>query len=187
MKKLLVLILLAMPLLANGQNYRKVFFAMDLGVPLGKNSGIGSISLEPSYRINDKMCAGFRIEHNGLVSMTGGSNPFVASLGVSYQYYLPSKSRIFVGGGLAVFNPTNNFLVGNTDTMNERNRLGFFPRVGVDFGHLRLMAEYNFVGSMTDYVLAYRGVGAPTGQFESINKNYLNLKIGFFIGGGRKK
>ncbi|MFM8741239.1 MAG: hypothetical protein ACKOC0_13695, partial [Cytophagales bacterium] len=63
MKKLLVLILLMMPLFANGQNYRKVFFAMDLGVPFGKNSGIGSISLEPSYRINDKMCAGFRIEH----------------------------------------------------------------------------------------------------------------------------
>ncbi|MFM7485761.1 MAG: hypothetical protein ACKO13_02460 [Cytophagales bacterium] len=187
MKKLLVLILLMMPLFANGQNYRKVFFAMDLGVPLGKNSGIGSISLEPSYRINDKMCAGFRIEHNGFVSMAGGSNPFVASLGVSYQYYLPVKYRVFVGGGLAVFNPSNIFLAGNTDTMNERNRFGFFPRVGVDFGHLRLMAEYTFVGSMTDYVLAYRGAGAPTGQFESINKSYLNLKIGFFIGGGRKR
>ncbi|MCA6381117.1 MAG: hypothetical protein IM606_04035 [Cytophagales bacterium] len=186
MKKLLVFVLLAMSLVANGQNYRKVFLGIDWGAPLGKNSGIGSISLEPSYRINDKMSAGFRIEHNGIVSMTGGSNPFVGSLGVSYQYYLPFKPRVFVGGGFAIFNPSNNFLISNTDTQNERNRLGFFPRVGVDLGHFRLIVEYNFVGNMTDYVFAYRGSPAPTGQFESINKNYLNLKIGFFFGGGKK-
>jgi hypothetical protein len=58
--------------------------------------------------------------------------------------------------------------------------------VGVDLGHFRLIVEYNFVGNMTDYVFSYRGSPAPTGQFESINKNYLNLKIGFFFGGGKK-
>ena len=187
MKKLLVFVFLAISLVANGQNYRKVFFAIDLGAPLGKNSGIGSISLEPSYRINDKMSAGFRIEHNGILSMTGGSNPFLGSLGVSYQYYLPFKPRVFVGGGIAIFNPSNNFILSSTDTMNERDRLGFFPRVGVDLGHFRIMVEYNFVGNMTDYVSTYGNAGVPGGFYQSVNKNYFNLKFGFFVGGGRKK
>jgi hypothetical protein len=185
-KKLLFIALVAMPLISSSQTYRKIFLAFDLGVPFGQNSGIGSISIEPSYRINDKMSAGFRIKHNGLVSMTGGSNPFVASLGVSYQYYLPVKYRVFVGGGLAVFNPSNNFLVGNTDTMNERNRLGFFPRIGIDLGHFRLMAEYNYVGNMTEYINTSGNGGIPGGYFKSIEKNYFNLKFGFFIGGGKK-
>ncbi len=165
MKKLLVFVFLAISLVANGQNYRKVFFAIDGGAPLGKNSGIGSISLEPSYRINDKMSTGFRIEHNGILSMTGGSNPFLGSLGVSYQYYLPFKPRVFVGGGFAIFNPSNNFLISNTDTQNERNRLGFFPRVGVE---------------------TFGNAGVPGGFYQSVNKNYFNLKFGFFVGGGRK-
>lgn len=188
MKTLLAFSLLTMSLVANGQNYRKVFFAMDFGIPSATNhGGVGSLTLEPSYRINDKMAVGFRIEQRGFLSMLGGGAMPLASLGLSYQYYLPTRARVFIGGGFAVFNPTNSFLVGNTDTMNERNRWGFFPRIGFDFDHFRLMAEYNFVGNMTDYVTSYRGSPMPTGQFESINKNYLNLKFGFFIGGGRKK
>ena len=187
MKLLLVLSLLIIPFLANGQSYRKVFFAIDWGAPFAKNSGIGSISLEPSYRINDKMSAGFRIEHNGIVSMNDGGNPFLGSLGVSYQYYIPFKPRVFVGGGIAIFNPSNNFILSSTDTMNERNRLGFFPRVGVDLGHFRVMVEYNFVGDMTDYVSTYGNAGVPGGFYQSVNKNYFNLKFGFFVGGGRKK
>jgi hypothetical protein len=187
MKKLLLVALVAMPLISSSQTYRKIFLGFDLGAPLGKNSGIGSISIEPSYRINDKMSAGFRIEHNGLVSMTGGSNPFVASLGVSYQYYLPVKYRVFVGGGLAVFNPSNNFLVGNTDTKSERNRLGFFPRIGVEFNHFRFMVEYNFVGNMTEYVSTFGNNGIQGGNFVTVDKSYINLKMGYFIGGGKKK
>lgn len=186
MKKMPLLILMCLPLTGLSQNYRKAYFALDLGIPLGKNSGIGSISLEPSYRINDKMSAGFRIEHNGLFSMNGSNNQYVASIGLSYQYYLPFKSRIFVGGGLALFNPSNNFFVSNTDTKNERNRLGFFPRVGVDLGHFRMMVEYNFVGNMAEYISTLNA-GIPVGYFQSINKNYFNFKIGFFVGGGRKK
>lgn len=187
MKKMPLLILMCLPLTGLSQNYRKAYFALDLGIPLGKNSGIGSISLEPSYRINDKMSAGFRIEHNGLFSMNGSNNQYVASIGLSYQYYLPFKSRIFVGGGLALFNPSNNFFVSNTDTKNERNRLGFFPRVGVDLGHFRVMAEYNFVGNMTEYISTFGNAGIPGGYFQSIDKSYFNFKIGFFVGGGRKK
>lgn len=187
MKKILLLILLCTSLTGLSQNYRKVFLALDLGIPLGKNSGIGSISLEPGYRINDKMSVGFRIEHNGLASMGGSNNPYVASIGLSYQYYLPIKSRFFVGGGLALFNPNNNFLVSNTDTKNERNRLGFFPRVGLELGHFRIMAEYNFVGNMTDYINTSGNTGIPGGYFKSIDKNYFNFKIGFFVGGGKRR
>jgi hypothetical protein len=186
MKALIVLILLLTQFAANGQSYRKAFFALDFGVPMGSKAGIGSISLEPSFRINDRIAAGIRIEVRGLFAI-GGNNVPLASIGTSCQYYLPVNSRIFVGSGIAIFNPSNNFIVSSTDTMNERNRLGFFPRAGVDLGHFRVMVEYNFVGNMTDYVSTFGNAGVPGGFYQSVNKNYFNLKFGFFVGGGRKK
>lgn len=189
MKKLLVLICLALPFTAIGQNYRKVFFAIDLGMPMAKQNLLGSFTLEPNFRINDKMSVGLRLEQRLFLSASlgGKTDTSTGSIGLSYQYYLPVPKRIFVGGGMAVFNPTNNFLMSNSDTQNERNRWGFFPRIGIDLGHFRLVAEYNFVGNMTEYFSTFGNNGIPGGFYESVNKSYFSLKLGFFIGGGRKK
>jgi hypothetical protein len=77
----------------------------------------------------------------------------------------------------------------NTDTQNQRNGLGVYPRVGIDFGHARVMLEYNFIQKMNDYISPDFNPMMPNaqGHYETINKSYLSLKIGFFIGGGRKK
>ncbi len=40
----------------------------------------------------------------------------------------------------------------NTETQSQRNGLGIYPRIGLEFGHARLMLEYNFIQNMNDYV-----------------------------------
>jgi len=54
---------------------------------------------------------------------------------------------------------------GNTETIPGATKFGVYPRVGFEAGHFRLSCEYN----------AVKGGG------------YLGVKVGAFIGGGRKK
>lgn len=91
MKKLFILCFIALPYLAQAQGYRKLFFGIDVGVPMGEHSRAGSFTLEPGFRLNDKMSLGLRLEQIGLISSYGGNNTSLASIGLSYQYYLPVK------------------------------------------------------------------------------------------------
>jgi len=54
--------------------------------------------------------------------------------------------------------------------LQAASKFGFAPRAGFELGHFRTALEYNIAGK--------------TG---SINNNYLSIKLGFFIGGGRNK
>jgi hypothetical protein len=185
MSRLLLLVTLYASINASAQQYKKFLFAFDLGVPMSNLSPIGSFTLEPGYRINDKSLIGFRMEQIGIVSMAGGNSHSLGSMGINYQRYLSlSTGRFFYGGGIGLYNPSDNFIMSNTDRLNQRNGFGFYPRIGWELGHLRLMVEYNFIQKMSDYLTSY-ALGAIS-RYELVDKSYLGLKIGFFIGGGKK-
>jgi len=183
MRKLLFIALVLAMTNVQAQQYRKFLFAVQFGLPDDQSFPIGSFAMEPGYRLHDRVQLGFRMEAQTIFSSYGGNNNPVSSMGINAHYYF--FKRAFVGVGLGIFNPSNNFIMSNTDTYNQRNGIGFYPRVGWDLGHFRLMAEYNFVQPMKDYIF-YPNAGMM-GHYEMVNKNYLSVKIGFFIGGGRNK
>ena len=89
---------------------------------------------------------------------------------LTVDYYFMNKGfRPFIGAGAGIFD------VANVDsaTINSNNKnvpyssqFGFMVRAGFEAGHFRLAAEYNIIGN---------------------NANYIGLKLGVCIGGGRKK
>jgi len=175
---------------AGAQHYRKFLFAVDIGAPISNLNPIGLFAMEPTYRLSDKIAIGFRMEQIGFVSTAGSNNASLGSMGINGHYYFDMTSlRPFCGVGIGLYNPSNNFIMSNTDAQNQRNGLGIYPRIGLEFGHARLMLEYNFIQKMNDYITPEFNPMVPgaQGHYEMVNKNYLSIKIGFFIGGGKKK
>jgi hypothetical protein len=186
MNKLVLIAMLFVSASTSAQQYRKFLFAFDIGYPKSQFGPIGSFSMEPGYRVTDKILIGYRMETIGFVSMIGANNISLSSMGINGQYYYSLSSvRPFFGMGIGLFNPSNNFIMSNTETQNQRNGLGIYPRIGLGVGHIRFMAEYNFIQKMSDYIPSHM-IGTQ-GHYEQVNKSYLSFKIGFFFGGGRKK
>ena len=85
-------------------------------------------------------------------------------------YFNTNKFRPFAGFGAGLYR----LAAVSFDTDMEEgeigvdSKFGFAPRAGFEYGHFRTALEYNFAGK--------------TG---SINNNYIGIKMGFFIGGGR--
>ncbi len=132
--------------------------------------------MEPGYRITNKFLVGLRMEQIGFLSTIGGNSASLASMGINGHYYFPLEGvRPFVGLGI--------------DNKSQRNGLGIYPRVGLEFGHMRIMIEYNWIQKMNDYVSPEFIPMMPgaQGHYETVDKSYFALKFGFFIGGGKKK
>jgi len=175
---------------AGAQHYRKFLFAIDVGMPNSQLKPVGLFTMEPTYRVSDRIAVGFRMEAIGFVSMAGSTNSSLGSMGLNGHYYFDMTSlRPFCGLGIGLYNPSNNVIMSSTDTKNQRNGLGIYPRIGLEFGHMRLMLEYNFIQKMNDYISPEFNPQMPgaQGHYEMVNKSYFSIKIGFFIGGGEKK
>ncbi len=186
MKKILLISIVLLSISASAQQYRKFLFAIDVGILNKKSFPISSFTLEPGYRISDKMLIGFRIEATGFISSMGSTNQSLGSMGINAHYYLKqSRVRPFAGLGIGLYNPSNNFIMNSTDNLNQRNGLGFYPRIGMEAGHFRVMMEYNLIQPMKDYI-SY-DIPTTSGHYENINKSYFSIKIGVFLGGGKKK
>jgi len=190
MTKLSLVVMLFVSASAGAQQYRKFLFAIDIGAPRSSLNPIGSFTMEAGYRVRDRILIGFRVEQIGFVSMAGSTNSSLGSIGINGHYYfaLPSV-RPFCGVGIGLYNPSNNFMMSNTETQNQRNGFGVYPRIGLEFRHIRLMLEYNFIQKMNDYIITDM-ISIPRGtqgHYQMIDKSYLSFKIGFFIGGGKKK
>jgi hypothetical protein len=188
MKKLLLAAMLFSTVGATAQQYRRFLFALDLGYPISNLNPKGLVSMEPAYRLNDKILIGFRMETIGIGRIPNGSttgDPYLNSMGLNGQYYFSFNSmRLFCGAGLGLYNP---FIMNRT--INHLSGLGVYPRIGIDFGHARVLIEYNFIQKMNHLIVTDFNPMIPTANwhYEIVNKSYLSLKIGFFIGGGRKK
>jgi hypothetical protein len=188
MKKIVLVAMLFVSANAGAQQYRKFFFAIDVGMPNSKLKPRGLFAMEPSYRVSDKIAVGFRMETIGIVSTIGGNEMSLSSMGINGHYYFPLPDvRPFCGLGIGLYNPSNNFIMSNTETQSQRNGVGIYPRIGLETGHVRLMLEYNFIQKMNDYIPNMNGMMGMPGHYEMVDKSYLSIKFGFFIGGGKTR
>jgi len=159
----------------------KVDLALGYAVPGGSGAKGGVLfAVEPKYAVNNNITLGLRMEGavmaRAATSSTGeefvGDVKASGSYLATGDYYFNTNSfRPFAGIGVGLFSnaavsvDTYN---GTAEEVASSNKFGATPRVGFEAGHFRMAIEYNIVGK--------------TG---SINNNYLGIKIGAFIGGGR--
>ena len=181
MKKLILsaIIVLAIGTGAFAQSSSYKAFKVDLGflygLPVGSDYYSGGVGfyLEPKYNISDNIALGLRLEWAILAAADAlGENASISALSsylLTGDYYLGSSSvRPYVGAGIGLYG-TEVYEVVNSEFRAEKaNKFGFAPRVGLLLGHFRTGLEYNLVTG-------------TEGQ-----ANYLALKIGAEIGGGRK-
>ncbi len=169
--------------LANAQTERtfkpfKVDIALGYAIPAGSGSKGGVLfAVEPKYAINDNLTVGLRMEGAATAQGTvvnGEMNNGDVKVSSSYlatadYFFNTNRLRPFVGAGAGIYtNASANIDVQSTDDVKSGSRFGFAPRAGIEYGHFRAAAEYNVAGKTA-----------------MVNHNYLGLKIGFFIGGGR--
>ena len=185
MKKVLFgLSILATSILANAQETTFKPFKFDIAtgyaVPGGSGTKGGLIfAFEPKYALNDNITLGLRWEGAVMVRATVNSNGEAmkgdAKASASYlltsDYYFNTNSfRPFAGIGAGLYRNAAVRLESDDmeGDMQTSAKFGFAPRAGFEYGHFRTAIEYNVAG-----------------KAGNINNNYLGIKLGFFIGGGR--
>lgn len=153
------------------------------GIPSGDGAKGGVIfAIEPKYAINDKISLGLRMEGAVLLRASVDDQGFASSadakasgsyLATGNYYFSTQNFRPFVGLGLGIHNLASaSFDENNPDPNFEEvksgTKFGATPTVGFEISHFRFAIDYNLVG-----------------KTEKINNNYIGVKLGFFLGGGR--
>jgi hypothetical protein len=172
-KFVILFLLLAYSHMSLSQKYKRLRAGLGLGVTNGFIA-----YFEPSFRITDKISVGYRSE-GGVFFFSGFETYQMASKGGVIQYYFEVEDvRIFIGLGLASYkcSPSNY-------SRADDPTFGFFPRIGYDAGHLTLCIDYNLINDFKVSTYAPHSFSST----EMSNRNYLSIKIGMTIGGGRKK
>ncbi|HLN72372.1 MAG TPA: OmpW family outer membrane protein [Prolixibacteraceae bacterium] len=160
-------------------------FEVDLGLvfafPTNNDLKLGAGAyIEPKYNVTDNISVGFKSEVVIISSreiLIDGDVVEVSATGVTSflltgdYYFTTTTIRPFVGLGTGVY------ILGDIDYVSDAistahlgNRFGLAPRAGVVAGHFRLGLEYNII----------------PGVEKIKSKDYVGLKIGFEIGGGKK-
>ena len=174
-RHLLILLYFVSSVSANAQiEFKKFKIGVGVGYATGtdeQTNGGGLIYLEPAYRLTDAICIGLRIEtFSANVGFPQFDGPSFGTLSMNGQYYFNNYNlRGFIGAGIGLFN-----LKGFSTGADAKSKIGFYPRIGFDFGNLNMYADYTIM---------------PSSNSESgeIKNNYLGLHIGISIGGGRYK
>jgi hypothetical protein len=146
----------------DGQTFRKFRVDIATGYAIQSSSAYSKggflFSIEPKLALNDNLSVGVRVEGEG-----DDVDTRISYLATGDYYFNTNQLRPFVGVGVGMFKSDA------ASSYNEySSKVGFTPRAGIEFGHRRLAVEYNVAGK--------------TGVY---NNNYLGIKLGFFIGGGR--
>lgn len=143
-----------------------------LGYVLPSGEGVSgglAISGEPRYNVNDMLSVGLRYEFALFGSDLEGDVEIGASSSYALMgdYYLKNdeNNRLFAGLGIGTFK-AGTVTVNNVEVDGE-SAIGVIPRVGYEFGHLRIAAEYNLL-------------------FKEGSSNYIGLHFGATLWGGYK-
>jgi hypothetical protein len=162
----------------------KIGLGLGYAVPIGGERG-GLFYLEPGYRVSNTFLVGLRLESAMIsrgITVNGDDVVGEAASNVSYSlngqfYFNENRVRPFVGLGLGFFDLAEvEYNTGTeVETSDAVTQFGFYPRIGLDAGHLNLTLDYNIV-PVTD--LDNGG---------EIRNSYLGLRVGFSIGGGEGK
>jgi hypothetical protein len=168
----------------NGQELKA--FKVDMGIGASVQSfKLTSLVLyiEPSYTFYGRFKAGVRFEESTLNMNNIGSS----AVTFDYYYFKNDGIRLFAGVGFSRYDISHSGGCGSpmypmqiTSTKNS----GGIARIGFEAAHFRFGMEYNFVPST--YLISMGADGQNQSTFQYRN-NYLALKIGICIGGGKKK
>jgi outer membrane protein W len=188
---------LALSLLVVSMGYAQEFKKFKVGIALGYAgatgygaSGGAIVTLEPAYRLQDNFSVGLRLESalitRGYSQSFNSASINVAAIGsytVNGQYYFSNNAfRPFAGIGLGLFSMadvkadvTSSGSTTTVDAAAAESKFGFYPRVGFDYRHFTISADYNIISDTKDL--------SGTGSFQN---SYFGIRIGGFFGGGRK-
>lgn len=164
MKKLSILLFVCFMItsLIYCQDYNNFKLGLGVGYVGGKGTGVNDagggviLTFEPAYRLSDELAIGLRLEAAVYGKDFDGWPEVTSSITINGQHYLSSEQfRPFVGAGLGIYFPA------------EFSTIGFYPRIGFDFGHFTLALEYNFINSTSS---AY----------------YFSVRVGGFFFGSKK-
>lgn len=161
---------------AQTRNYKPFKVDVTTGIGASKDAVGFAIAIEPKYNFSNSFSAGLRWESTQMYSAWDGSNGTIRTSGpdgwvnsfvITGEFYAWQDLdlfRPFIGGGTGIY-------LANFDVekgKDSKAKMGFVVRGGFQIGHLRLVAENDFI---------------PDNNF---NLNYYNLKIGVTLGGGKK-
>ena len=180
---LLVLLVVGMFVHAQDRVFKpfKVDIALGYANPSGGGGARGGVlfAIEPKYALNDNFALGLRFEGAVMVranidrngeDVSGEAKASGSYLATADYYFNTNKFRPFVGLGAGLYQTATADVSSNPsqEDVATANKFGFAQRIGFEYGHFRTGIEYNVAGK--------------TG---TVNNNYLGVKLGFFIGGGR--
>jgi outer membrane protein X len=156
----------------------KFDIALGYAIPRGSGTKGGVLfAIEPKYALNDNITLGLRaeiaitanVDNINSDEATGNVKGSASYLATGDYYFNTNAVRPFVGGGVGVFHNAAANLDATTEAdVEQKYKFGFMPRIGIETGHFRAAIEYN-----------------AAGKSGTMNNNYLGIKIGFFLGGGR--
>lgn len=158
----------------DGRVYRKFKVDVTLGYSRIMEDAIDvsygfNFSVEPKYNVMDNLAVGLKLEAAGFILSDDEDYLTLASLpsvSLTSEYYFGKKTvRPYVGISAGAYFPKTYVFDEETITFSGDAKFGFAPRAGVQIGHFRVGAEYNFVE----------------------DGNFLSIKLGASIGGGKKK
>ena len=178
MKKLLlsVVTLLTLSFSLQAQDYGPIEWdVIRLGYVIPSGDGVGggvALGSEVRYNINNTISAGLRAEFAlfGSGDIEGADIGAVGSYSLIGDYYFQTESnkRAFAGFGIGTFGGAS-----VTTTVNGmeieaegESSIGIIPRLGYEFGILRITGEYNLL-------------------FAEGSSNYIGIHLGFTLGGRR--
>jgi outer membrane protein W len=203
MKKILTvgIILFSMTNLVKAQTFEpfKVDIAAGAAIPSGTGSKGGVLfAVEPKYAVMDQISVGLRLEAaitaRGAVASDGSSASGKVAASSSYvatgDYYFNNNTfRPFAGIGAGIYSLASadfdtNDQGGDVSGIASATKFGGLIRAGFELKHFRLGVEYNLIGSSKETVTDFQGNTLGT---ITTKNSYLGIKLGFFLGGARKK
>lgn len=192
MKKIILIVFIIVCALSlNAQQQGKIRVGLNAGVGL-PNAGLGlNGDIDIRYNIMDNFNAGVQLGLGGFIKdvvnedLQSATICAMTSALINGDYYFnkgTSRFAPFLGIGFGSFSIGNVQVLSTSTEQNPssfsiESKLGGLLRGGFEAGHFRLSLEYNIIpnSSLTD--LTNHIVGRTQNSF-------LNLKIGFYLGGG---
>ena len=173
----------------------KVDLSIGYAIPGGEGTKGGIVlAVEPKYAVIPNLAVGLRMEGAIIAKFSGydengnAMNTKVKAAG-SYlatgDYYFTNNYalRPFAGAGAGIFSLAGIEVNSSSENISGGSKFGGMVRGGIEAGHFRLGLEYNIVPKTT--FEGYDSDGNYVTGLTSSN-NYMGIKIGAFIGGGRK-
>ena len=173
----------------------KVDLSVGYAIPGGEGVKGGIIfAFEPKYAVIPNLAVGLRMEGAIIAKFSGydeegnAMNTKVKAAG-SYlatgDYYFTNNYalRPFAGAGAGIFSIAGIEVNSSSENISGGSKFGVMVRGGIEAGHFRIGLEYNIVPKTT--FEGYDSNGNYVTGLTSSN-NYIGIKIGAFIGGGRK-